>query len=187
MWACEATLGLMFYSPLPLAVSPEQQSVHAKEATEDMEVAILKTCQSVSDLRREVSSSPSVTETHRHDCDFSRWMFCLYSSFLFLFTSLPSLCQLNYVVVSPLLLSFHLRLLTIFLPPASLLFSFCHLIFGSSSSSTRWRSVAPRTCSKFTGSSCLCGHSKLQAPRATWRQWRSIRARSPSRRSSWWR
>ncbi|XP_049458594.1 alpha-catulin isoform X3 [Epinephelus fuscoguttatus] len=31
-----------------------QQSVHAKEATEDMEVAILKTCQSVSDLRREL-------------------------------------------------------------------------------------------------------------------------------------
>ncbi|XP_075962441.1 alpha-catulin [Anarhichas minor] len=32
----------------------EAQSVHAKEATEDMEVAILKTCQSVSDLRREL-------------------------------------------------------------------------------------------------------------------------------------
>uniref|UniRef100_A0A8D3DQ24 Alpha-catulin n=1 Tax=Scophthalmus maximus TaxID=52904 RepID=A0A8D3DQ24_SCOMX len=32
----------------------EAQSVHAKEATEDMEVAILKTCQSIGDLRREV-------------------------------------------------------------------------------------------------------------------------------------
>lgn len=32
----------------------EAQSVHAKEATEDMEVAILKTCQSVNDLRREL-------------------------------------------------------------------------------------------------------------------------------------
>lgn len=48
----------MFYSPLLL--SSEQQSVHAKEATKDMEVAILKTSQSVSDLRREVSSSLSV-------------------------------------------------------------------------------------------------------------------------------
>lgn len=49
----------MFYSPLLL--SSEQQSVHAKEATKDMEVAILKTSQSVSDLRREVSSSLSLT------------------------------------------------------------------------------------------------------------------------------
>uniref|UniRef100_A0A8P4FYF8 Alpha-catulin n=1 Tax=Dicentrarchus labrax TaxID=13489 RepID=A0A8P4FYF8_DICLA len=32
----------------------EAQSAHAKEATEDMEVAILKTCQSVNDLRREL-------------------------------------------------------------------------------------------------------------------------------------
>uniref|UniRef100_A0A665WN41 Alpha-catulin n=1 Tax=Echeneis naucrates TaxID=173247 RepID=A0A665WN41_ECHNA len=32
----------------------EAQSLHAKEATEDMEVAILKTCQSVSDLRHEL-------------------------------------------------------------------------------------------------------------------------------------
>ncbi|KAF7658922.1 hypothetical protein LDENG_00005740 [Lucifuga dentata] len=32
----------------------EAQSVHAKEATEDMEVGILKTCQRVSDLRREL-------------------------------------------------------------------------------------------------------------------------------------
>ncbi|CAB1423836.1 unnamed protein product [Pleuronectes platessa] len=32
----------------------EAQSVHAKEATEDMEVAILKTCQSVGELRREL-------------------------------------------------------------------------------------------------------------------------------------
>ncbi|TKS88503.1 Alpha-catulin Alpha-catenin-related protein [Collichthys lucidus] len=32
----------------------EAQSIHAKEATEDMEVAILKTCQSVNDLRREL-------------------------------------------------------------------------------------------------------------------------------------
>lgn len=48
------------YSLLPLSVSPEQQSAHAKEATEDMEVAILKTCQSVSDLRREVSNSLSL-------------------------------------------------------------------------------------------------------------------------------
>ncbi|XP_034560821.1 alpha-catulin [Notolabrus celidotus] len=32
----------------------EAQSVHAKEATEDMEVAILKTCQSANDLRREL-------------------------------------------------------------------------------------------------------------------------------------
>ncbi|KAM4630882.1 alpha-catulin [Polymixia lowei] len=32
----------------------EAQSVHAKEATEEMEVCILKTCQSVSDLRREL-------------------------------------------------------------------------------------------------------------------------------------
>ncbi|XP_028453356.1 alpha-catulin isoform X3 [Perca flavescens] len=31
-----------------------EASVHAKEATEDMEVAILKTCQSISDLRREL-------------------------------------------------------------------------------------------------------------------------------------
>lgn len=32
----------------------EAQSVHAKEATEDMEVSILKTCQGVNDLRREL-------------------------------------------------------------------------------------------------------------------------------------
>ncbi|XP_060915322.1 alpha-catulin [Labrus mixtus] len=32
----------------------EAQSVHAKKATEDMEVSILKTCQSVNDLRREL-------------------------------------------------------------------------------------------------------------------------------------
>ncbi|XP_037831621.1 alpha-catulin isoform X2 [Kryptolebias marmoratus] len=32
----------------------EAQSVHAKEATEEMEVAILKTCQSINDLRREL-------------------------------------------------------------------------------------------------------------------------------------
>ncbi|XP_075995552.1 alpha-catulin [Genypterus blacodes] len=32
----------------------EAQSVHAKEATEDMEVGILKTCQSVGDLKREL-------------------------------------------------------------------------------------------------------------------------------------
>ncbi|XP_060948645.1 alpha-catulin isoform X1 [Limanda limanda] len=32
----------------------EAQSVHAKEATEDMEVAILKTCQSAGELRREL-------------------------------------------------------------------------------------------------------------------------------------
>uniref|UniRef100_A0A3B5MTA6 Alpha-catulin n=1 Tax=Xiphophorus couchianus TaxID=32473 RepID=A0A3B5MTA6_9TELE len=32
----------------------EAQSVHAKEATEELEVAILKTCQSISDLRREL-------------------------------------------------------------------------------------------------------------------------------------
>ncbi|KAM7384119.1 hypothetical protein PAMA_011458 [Pampus argenteus] len=32
----------------------EAQSVHAKEATENVEVAILKTCQSVNDLRREL-------------------------------------------------------------------------------------------------------------------------------------
>nr|XP_020462597.1 alpha-catulin isoform X1 [Monopterus albus] len=31
-----------------------QQSAHAKEATEDMEVAILKTCQSITDLKREL-------------------------------------------------------------------------------------------------------------------------------------
>lgn len=77
----------MFHFPLPLSVTLEQQSAHAKEATEDMEVAILKTCQSVSDLRREVSSSLpllcpsekmySVTESPRHDWDASYWMFCL--------------------------------------------------------------------------------------------------------------
>lgn len=38
-----------------LFTSLEQQSIHAKEASEDMEVGILKTCQSVGDLRREVS------------------------------------------------------------------------------------------------------------------------------------
>lgn len=65
-----------------------------------------------------------------------------------------------------------------------LLFLFC---YDSSSSSIRWRWFVPQTCSKFTGSSCLYGLSKLQEPRETWRQWRSIRARSPSRRSSWWR
>ncbi|XP_047239798.1 alpha-catulin isoform X2 [Girardinichthys multiradiatus] len=32
----------------------EAQSVHAKEATEELEVAVLKTCQSISDLRREL-------------------------------------------------------------------------------------------------------------------------------------
>ncbi|XP_037549471.1 alpha-catulin [Nematolebias whitei] len=32
----------------------EAQSVHAKEATEEMEVAILKSCQSINDLRREL-------------------------------------------------------------------------------------------------------------------------------------
>lgn len=51
----------MMSSPLsPSLVSLEQQSVSAKEATEDMEVAILKTCQSVNDLRREVSSGASL-------------------------------------------------------------------------------------------------------------------------------
>lgn len=48
---------LTLRSVLPRSPSPEQQSVHAKEATEDMEMGILKTCQSVNDLRREVSSS----------------------------------------------------------------------------------------------------------------------------------
>ncbi|XP_037650803.1 alpha-catulin isoform X2 [Sebastes umbrosus] len=41
----------------------EAQSVHAKEATEDMEVAILKTCQSVSDLRRELHKVAVVRAT----------------------------------------------------------------------------------------------------------------------------
>lgn len=41
-----------------LSVYSKQQSAHAKQATEDMEVVILKTCQSVNDLRREVSSCP---------------------------------------------------------------------------------------------------------------------------------
>lgn len=51
MWAsCFTLLSL---------VALEQQSAHAKEATENMEVAILKTCQSISDLRREVSNSLS--------------------------------------------------------------------------------------------------------------------------------
>lgn len=37
-----------------LFLSLQQQSLKAKEATEEMELSILKTCQSVSDLRREV-------------------------------------------------------------------------------------------------------------------------------------
>lgn len=32
----------------------QQQSLKAKEATDEVELSILKTCQSVSDLRREV-------------------------------------------------------------------------------------------------------------------------------------
>lgn len=60
VWDCKTMLCLTFYSLPPGSVSLEQQSVHAKEATEDMEVAILKTCQSVNDLRREVSSSLSL-------------------------------------------------------------------------------------------------------------------------------
>lgn len=56
-----------------------------------------------------------------------------------------------------------------------------------SCSSTRWLSAVPQTCSNFMGSSCLCSLWKLQALKGTWRQWRSTRARSPSRRSSWWR
>ncbi|MEQ2164425.1 hypothetical protein GOODEAATRI_006578, partial [Goodea atripinnis] len=39
----------------PLCLSSQQQSVHAKESTEELEVAVLKTCQSISDLRREVA------------------------------------------------------------------------------------------------------------------------------------
>lgn len=63
VWDCKTILGLMFYfPPPPLLVSPEQQSVHAKEATEGMEVAILKTCQSLNDLRREVSFPLSPVE-----------------------------------------------------------------------------------------------------------------------------
>lgn len=51
-------LMLSFFSPPPSL----QQSAHAKEATEQVEVAILKTCQSISELRRQVSTrlwSPS--------------------------------------------------------------------------------------------------------------------------------
>jgi len=62
VWDCKTMLGLMFYFPPPLLISPEQQSVHAKEATEGMEVAILKTCQSLNDLRREVSCRLSPVE-----------------------------------------------------------------------------------------------------------------------------
>lgn len=42
-----------FISPPP---SPPQQSAHGKESMEQVEVAILKTCQSISELRREVST-----------------------------------------------------------------------------------------------------------------------------------
>lgn len=66
----------MFYSPLLL--SSEQQSVHAKEATKDMEVAILKTCQSVSDLRREVSSSLSLTVKRCSRLQNRTWLKCLW-------------------------------------------------------------------------------------------------------------
>lgn len=66
----------MFYSPLLL--SSEQQSVHAKEATKDMEVAILKTSQSVSDLRREVSSSLSLTVKRCSRLQNRTWLKCLW-------------------------------------------------------------------------------------------------------------
>ncbi len=68
-----------------------------------------------------------------------------------------------------------------------LLFLLCNWKFSSSCSSIRWQLVVPQICSKFTGSSCLCGLSKRQALRGIWRRWRSIRAHSQSRRSSWWR
>lgn len=66
----------MFYSPLLL--SSEQQSVHAKEATKDMEVAILKTSQSVSDLRREVSSSLLLTVKRCSRLQNRTWLKCLW-------------------------------------------------------------------------------------------------------------
>lgn len=197
----------MFYSPLPLSVSPEQQSLHAKEATEDMEVAILKTCQSISDLRREVSSSLSllcpsalwVWIDVERDTDMTGMFLTRCSASVAGFHHFSaSLCQLNYVIVSLLLLFFFLCLLKIH-PHACLSLTFIFLlsslhyshlflyyvISDSSSSSIRWQSFVPLTCSKFTGSSCLYGLSKQQVPRETWRRWRSIRASSPSRRSSW--
>lgn len=47
---------MLFLRPVhPPTSSPLQQSAHAREGTEQVEVAILKTCQSISELRREVS------------------------------------------------------------------------------------------------------------------------------------
>jgi len=59
-WAAEngASLKGIVLSCLSVFVSVslpfQQQLLKAKEATDEMELSILKTCQSVSDLRREV-------------------------------------------------------------------------------------------------------------------------------------
>lgn len=154
----------MIVSLCSLLVSPEQQSVHAKEATEDMEVAILKTCQSINDLRREVSSSPSplfcpsALSRSGQTWPVTERLSSLSVSHCFLnLAAIPchgagSTLENPHAVMPGarlfLPLVFHCSL-----PP---LLPSHSLIFDSSRSSIRSRSVAPQTCSKFTGSSCLC-------------------------------
>lgn len=107
-----------FSSASPLS-RLEQQSVHAKEATEDMEVAILKTCQSVNDLRREVSSGLSLL------CLSGLWVWVDVLSFREPQTRLGCLSQdalpLQLVFFFPSLLSFACHLV-----------SLCHLCYSSS-------------------------------------------------------
>lgn len=132
----------------------EQQSVHAKDATEDMEVAILKTCQSISDLRREVSSSPALPICPlglNGDADVPATPLTVFSFFLI---SAQPPCQLSHVSVSSPLT--HLASSCVYtILDCSL--TLCSLMSDFSCSSIRWRSVAPLTCSKFTESSCLYG------------------------------
>lgn len=109
---------------------PPQQSAHAKESMEQVEVAILKTCQSISELRREVSTRLGSPVTNVSG-----------PSFAFPHHSPTS------PVTSPSLL--HLCLCSSPSPP---FFTLCpsllplNSLFLCSRSSIRWRSVAPPTC-----------------------------------------
>lgn len=120
-----------------------------------------------------VSPSPPL-KRQRHDGIVSRWMLCLCDAHR---VTSASLLKFKSSFMSP----------TLDLYSTTSSFYFLNLIWNSSSSFIRWPLFVPPTCSKSTGSSCLCGLSRLQAPRETWRQWRSILAHSLSRRSSWWR
>lgn len=118
-------------------------------------------------------------------------VFFFASLFGFPVTSTVSLCHLcsSVLMLSCLLLA---SLPLVFYPAAPTLPALPplptpNLIFDFSCSSIRSQSAALQTCSKFTGSSCLYGLWKQQAPRGTWRRWRSIPARSLSGKSSWWR